>query len=93
MTTAKATTEAVELLEKQPLAETAWAADRGYVIVVLSRPLEDEGSIFHLIDAAKHLDMTGRIEIVTRSMHEGRERDTIHFEHVDRFDSHEGGRD
>ena len=90
MVTARQTTDAVETLENQPLADEAWAPDRGYVIVVLRRPLADEGNIFHLIDAAKHLDLTGEIRIETGFMHKGRERDTIHFEHVDRFDDGRG---
>lgn len=84
MTTAKETTRAVEKFEEQPLVDEAWDADRGCVIAVLYRPLEDEGSIFQLIDLAKHLDMDGRIEIQTDTVHRGENRDRIIFDHKDR---------
>lgn len=86
MATAKQSTEAVEKIREQPLVDDAWVADRGYVIAVLYRPLEEEGSIFQLIDLAKHLDMDGEIRIETEWLHEGEKRDTVHFEHVDRVE-------
>lgn len=83
MTTAKATTEAVEKVEQQPIVDEAWAADRGYVIAILSR-VDTGGSIFQLIDLADHLDLDGEIRIRNDHMHRGEKRDAVHLEHVDR---------
>lgn len=83
MTTAKQTDEAVEKFGEQPIVEEAWAADRGYIIAILSR-VDTGGSIFQLIDLADHLEMDGEIRVVNDHMHRGEERDAVHLEHVDR---------
>ena len=87
MATAKQSTDAVDKIREQPLVDEAWVADRGYVIAILYRPLMDEGSVFQLIDLAKHLNMDGEIRIETGWMHDGEKRDSIHFEHQDRTDN------
>lgn len=83
MVTAKRTTEIVDKVEEQPIVEEAWAADRGYVIAVLTR-VDLGGSIFQLIDLADHLDMNGEIQINGDWKVDGETRDAVHLEHVDR---------
>ncbi len=83
MTTAKQTKNAVDRIGSQPLVSDAWGADRGYVIAVLDRSATS-GTIFQVIDVAKHLEMDGEIRIVTEFMHKGEKRETIHFESVER---------
>lgn len=84
MTTQEHTDAAAKRFSEQAIVTDAWAADRGYVIAVLSRPMMNQGSIFPLLDLAKLLDMDGEVRVVTDFTHNGRERDAVHFEHVDR---------
>jgi len=86
MTTANATTDAVEQIRDTDMVEAAWSADRGYVIAILERPTVSDASIFQTIDEADHLDMTGSVRVDTDFTFEGRERVAIHFEHVDRVE-------
>jgi len=77
---------AAETLKNQPIVETAWAADDGYVIAILDRGATARGNVFQAIDAAEHEGHDAEVEF-REWLHDGQERDSLHLrteEHVQR---------